>query len=262
MLKLYLKVIKYYLEYRGLAFKWAEWWIWNWRNHCFLTSTGYIPLERAGFLWSFWKLTQQWQSLSDYSMKYQAPGSTSYYIVWRKIFNSSRKKLWSCVLLVVELFFTLPVSNTKVERLFSLMNRIKTDSRTSLSQPTLSALIRICMECPKCDLFDQIPGIPYGIMQWRQEDQTKVEITKKENTKSDQKLWLMKVQVHTAKLINAAFPLCEYRKLSLLTFVWINFVAKNHSLSSLSIHFNFVLFQVFTSHSNSNSKHNRFYYNM
>ena len=63
------------------------------------------------------------------------------------------------MLLLVELLFTPAISNAKVERLFSLMNRIKSDSRASLSQPILSALGRICMVIPECDLFDLIPAI-------------------------------------------------------------------------------------------------------
>lgn len=97
--------------------------------------------------------------------------------------------MWSCVLLVVELFFTLPVSNTKVERLFSLMNRIKSDSRASLSQPILSALGRICMVIPECDLFDLIPAITLwnDSVLARRLNQIKVEITKKEETQSQAK---------------------------------------------------------------------------
>ena len=49
------------------------------------------------------------------------------------MFNSMRKDLWSCVLFLVEVVFTLLVCNAKVNRIFSLMNRIKTDSRVSVS---------------------------------------------------------------------------------------------------------------------------------
>lgn len=77
------------------------------------------------------------------------PQSTNYRITWRKIFQSSRRDTWTLVLLLVELLFLLPVSNAKVERLFSLMNmRIKTDFRSSLSQKTLKNLVLICMEGP------------------------------------------------------------------------------------------------------------------
>jgi hypothetical protein len=41
---------------------------------------------------------------------------------------------WNMVLLLVELPFSIPISNAKVERLFSLMKRVKTDSRASLNE--------------------------------------------------------------------------------------------------------------------------------
>ena len=74
------------------------------------------------------------------------PQSINYRITWRKIFQSSRRDTWTLVLLLIKLLFLLPVSNAKVERLFSLMNRIKTDFRSSLSQKTLKNLVLICME--------------------------------------------------------------------------------------------------------------------
>ena len=61
------------------------------------------------------------------------------------------------ILLLVRLLFTLPVSNAKVERLFSLMNRIKTNSRNSLSQQRLSSILWICMEGPTSQEFDPKP---------------------------------------------------------------------------------------------------------
>ena len=62
-------------------------------------------------------------------------------------------------MLLVELLFVLPVSNAHVERLFSLMNRIKTDGRASLSKDRLSSLIRICMEGPLPEDFDPMSPI-------------------------------------------------------------------------------------------------------
>ena len=49
-----------------------------------------------------------------------------------KIFNTPNSKNWKLPLLVVSLLFTLPVSNAAVERLFSLMKRIKTATRSML----------------------------------------------------------------------------------------------------------------------------------
>ena len=118
-----------------------------------------IPLERAGFDGSLSDLLEQWENLCDYTVKYLNPQPTDYRITWRKIFQSSRRDTWTLVLLLVELLFSLPVSNAKAERLFSLMNRIKTGSRSSLSQKTLKNLVLICMEGPDSNDFDAIPAM-------------------------------------------------------------------------------------------------------
>lgn len=63
------------------------------------------------------------------------------------------------MLLLVELLFSIPISNAKVERLFSLMNRVKTDSRAMLSENTLNSLITIRMEGSKLEDYDPMPAI-------------------------------------------------------------------------------------------------------
>lgn len=68
------------------------------------------------------------------------------------------------VLLLVELLFSIPISNAKVERLFSLMNRVKTDSRASLGENILNNLIRIRMEGPPLEEFDPTPAIQLWAM--------------------------------------------------------------------------------------------------
>ena len=86
------------------------------------------PLKSSGFNGSISNLLQQWHLLVEYILTYLSPGVNSYCMVWHRIFESGKDKEWNLVLYVVELLFVLPVSNTKVERLFSFMNRIKTDS--------------------------------------------------------------------------------------------------------------------------------------
>ena len=75
------------------------------------------------------------------------------------MFESSQRVQWSMVLILVELLFTIPISNAKVERLFSLMKRVKRDSRASLNESTLNSLIRISAEGPSLDEFDPNPAI-------------------------------------------------------------------------------------------------------
>ena len=68
------------------------------------------------------------------------------------------------VLLLVELLLSIPISNAKVERMFSLMNRVRTDFRASLSENTLNNLIRIQMEGPPLEEFDPTPAIQLWAM--------------------------------------------------------------------------------------------------
>ncbi|XP_065654680.1 uncharacterized membrane protein-like [Hydra vulgaris] len=62
--------------------------------------------------------------------------------VKRFLAKLTNNNYWSPVLLLVELLLVLPVSNGKVERLFSLMNRIKTDTRNRLNEKRLNNLIQ------------------------------------------------------------------------------------------------------------------------
>ena len=61
--------------------------------------------------------------------------------------------------IVFSVFILLTFAMLKVNRIFSLMNSIKTYSRVSLSHAILSILIGIFMEGPECDLFDSVPVI-------------------------------------------------------------------------------------------------------
>ena len=79
--------------------------------------------------------------------------------MWYKIFNSSRRNEWKFILLLVELLFCLPISNAKVERLFSFMKRIKRDSRASLGEVQLNNMIRICVEGATVTDFNPLPAI-------------------------------------------------------------------------------------------------------
>ena len=117
------------------------------------------PLSNAGLDGSLSDLLEQWHSVIEYTTRYLSPSTTPYLRVWRRIFDSSRSEGWSMVLLLAELLFSIPISNAKVERLFSMMNRIKTDSRATLGESTLNSLIRISMEGPKFEEYDPTSAI-------------------------------------------------------------------------------------------------------
>ena len=117
------------------------------------------PLSKAGLNGTLNDLLDQWHDLLNYTIRYLDPTRTPYLRVWRRIFDSSRRAQWSMVLILVELLFCIPISNAKVERLFSLMNRVKTDCRASLGESSLNHLIRIRMEGPAFQDYDSTPAI-------------------------------------------------------------------------------------------------------
>ena len=122
------------------------------------------PLLKAGLDVALNSLLEQWHDLVAYATRYLDPSRTHYLRVWKRIFDSSRKDRWNMVLLLVELLLSIPISNAKVERLFLLMNRVKTDFRASLSENTLNNLIRIQMEGPPLEEFDPTPAIQLWAM--------------------------------------------------------------------------------------------------
>ena len=117
------------------------------------------PLLKAGLNCGLSNLLEQWHSLIDYTKRYLNLSGTHYLRVWHRIFNSSRNVDWNMVLLVAELLFSIPISNAKVERLFSFMKRVKTDSRASLGENTLTSIVRINMEGPSLQDYDPTPAM-------------------------------------------------------------------------------------------------------
>ena len=76
-----------------------------------------------------------------------------------------KEEVWSMLLTVLEskypnlvhlfeLLLVFPVSNAKVERGFSTMQRIKSDWRNRLGEDTLDHLMRISIEGPQLLSFD------------------------------------------------------------------------------------------------------------
>ena len=67
-----------------------------------------------------------------------------YLEVWKSIFtNDNVKRECKNVLHVIELLLITPFTNAKLERVFSRMNRIKTESRNRLGQERLDTQIRV-----------------------------------------------------------------------------------------------------------------------
>ena len=63
-------------------------------------------------------LLEQCYELVEYPKKTLFLLVVSYLVTRRKILTAPRSKAWSDVLVMISLLFTVPVSNTKLERMF------------------------------------------------------------------------------------------------------------------------------------------------
>ena len=86
---------------------------------------------------------EEWDDMTDYARRYFNLVQESYRVIWWKLFNCTESGTWTNILALVSLLFCLPVSNGKLERVFSLMKNIKLMKRTSLGEDTLDELLRI-----------------------------------------------------------------------------------------------------------------------
>ena len=149
-----------------------------------------VPLCNAGFVGYVDDLLDQWHNMIEYAITSLGSARVNYLKVWYKLFNSSMRNDWPLPLLVAELLFSLPVSNAKVERLFSLMKRIKTDTRASLCNRRLNRLIRICTEGPSEDVYDPVPAIDMWSKEKDRRTGQKSRKLYKKRTKKDRNLTL------------------------------------------------------------------------
>eukprot|EP00731_Ephydatia_muelleri_P003766 Em0001g3766a len=110
------------------------------------------PLEHAKVDCSV--LQQEWDDMVDYAKRYLNLVQEDYSVLWWKLFNAVDAKKWSNILALVELLFCLPMSNGKVERMFSVLKNIKTEKRTRLSEDNLDDLMRISVDAPEMSAWD------------------------------------------------------------------------------------------------------------
>lgn len=118
-----------------------------------------VPLKKAGVNCSAADLLYQWHELVEYTKNTVGITGISYMKTWRKIFSSPRCADWSGILTLVELLFTLPISNAKIERIFSKLKRVLTEKRASLKEARLDDLIRIMEEGPSWELYHPYDAI-------------------------------------------------------------------------------------------------------
>lgn len=112
------------------------------------------PLRLQGLQAAQLEFVNEWHDMLDYTVQYLSPSSRHYKATWFKIFHSSRAGEWQNILLLIRVFFSLPVSNAALERMFSNLGRVKTAKRSSLSQGTLENILRIQAGGPPLESYD------------------------------------------------------------------------------------------------------------
>ena len=95
----------------------------------------------------------------SYATQYISLAVLDYHSVWWRLFHAPNSAEWGNVLILAELLFSLPVSNGKVERVFSLLGTIKVDKRSRLSNESLDDLMLLNSNKIALDEFDPNPAI-------------------------------------------------------------------------------------------------------
>ena len=98
-----------------------------------------IPLESAGV--DVDRLQEEFHEMITYAAQFIRLSTMGYQSVWWRLFNAPTTSSWSNILQLARLLFTLPVSNGKLERVFSTLKVIKVDKRSSLGNDLLDDLL-------------------------------------------------------------------------------------------------------------------------
>ena len=130
-----------------------------------------VPLEKAGVDCSL--IQEEWEDIIDYAKRYLNLVQENYTTIWWKLFNAVDASKWQNILRVVELLFCLPLTNGRLERLFSQLKLIKSDRRSSLGENRLDQLLRITVDAPPLSKWDAS-----GAVQLWWEDKTRRPQTK------------------------------------------------------------------------------------
>ena len=90
--------------------------------------------------------------------------------VWWRLFHCPCSSEWRNCLSLVELLFSLPASNGKLERTFSQLKIIKTEKRSLLNNQQLDDLLRLNTDVIPLASFDANPSIDL----WWQEKKRRI----------------------------------------------------------------------------------------
>ena len=111
------------------------------------------PLENAGINITETEMISEWHDVLEYTMEYLSPSNIPYLKTWRRLFNCDNAEVgYKNILALIEICFVYPLSNGKLERLFSRMKRVKRKDRGHIASKSMQNLMRIGEEGKELDL--------------------------------------------------------------------------------------------------------------
>ena len=98
-----------------------------------------VPLEGAGANPA--EIHAELENMMEYASQYFSLATMDYHSVSWWIFHAFGSTKWTNALILAHLLISLPASNDKLERVFSTVNVIKADKRSTLSNESLYDLL-------------------------------------------------------------------------------------------------------------------------
>ena len=105
------------------------------------------------------EIHSEFEALLHYAVQYISLSTLEYRAVWWRLFHAPSVSEWVNALVLIELLFSLPASNGKLERVFSQLNIIKPDKRVQLSTETLNDLLTVANHTESPEDFNLLPAI-------------------------------------------------------------------------------------------------------
>ena len=143
------------------------------------------PLESAGV--DVERLPEVVHEMVLHAIQFISLSTMGYKAVWWRLFHAPNAMEWSNILTLARLLLTLPVSNGKLERVFSTLKVIKVDKRSLLGNDTLDDLLVLNTDCISLKEFNPDRSIR---MWWnaktRRPNQQPRKQYKKKSTNGDQ----------------------------------------------------------------------------
>ena len=87
------------------------------------------------------RLPEEFCEMVLHATQFFSLSTMGYQAVWWRLFHAPNAEEWLNCLTLVRLLLTLPVSNGKLERVFSMLKVLKVDKRSLLGNDTLDNLL-------------------------------------------------------------------------------------------------------------------------